>query len=357
MGFLGGPVCTRYEGGQLLILPGCRGPGDPGYDPNVDGTTTADGFGAPPGSNTDKALIHPLTGQPFRSEMAALSWNFLQLLVAFSTNATNPTAVTALDPTQLFATNRCSFATPQLCSNVQAIFAVVGTQRNTVRAGGNGLYGRRDFVWHSAGEGVLRYDKRNVFGFSLDFAEDVTKSNWGLEATWIHDVPTADRNTFDGIRSVDQYNVTISVDRPTFVNFLNQNRTFFINSQWFFQYIDGYRRDTAGTGPFNVLATFTVQTGYFQDRLLASNTVVYHFNSGSGALLPSVTYRFTENFSAQVGVAFFWGRFQRRHADLNPLAPVGENFGRSYAYHTFEENGLAVVRDRDEAFLRLRYSF
>ena len=30
--FQGGPACTRYENGQTFILPGCRGPGDPGYD-------------------------------------------------------------------------------------------------------------------------------------------------------------------------------------------------------------------------------------------------------------------------------------------------------------------------------------
>jgi hypothetical protein len=37
VGFKGGPVCTRFERGKQFILPGCRGPGDPGYDPAVDG--------------------------------------------------------------------------------------------------------------------------------------------------------------------------------------------------------------------------------------------------------------------------------------------------------------------------------
>ena len=38
-GFNGGPVCTRYEGGKSYILPGCRGPGDVGYNINQDGST------------------------------------------------------------------------------------------------------------------------------------------------------------------------------------------------------------------------------------------------------------------------------------------------------------------------------
>ena len=47
------------------------------------------------------------------------------------------------------------------------------------------------------------------------------------------------------------YRLTISVDRPTFVNFLNANRTFFINTQWFFQYTDQFKASywaaTSGT--------------------------------------------------------------------------------------------------------------
>ena len=69
VGFKGGPVCTRFEGGKQFVLPGCRGPGDKGYDPRVDGTTTN--------------LVHPFTKQQFKSEMAALSWNALMGFVGF----------------------------------------------------------------------------------------------------------------------------------------------------------------------------------------------------------------------------------------------------------------------------------
>src|SRR5690606_37083065 len=83
------------------------------------------------------------------------------------------------------ALDRCSFAKPQLCSNVQAVYAVAHTTRKTVRAGGNGQFGRMQFDWHDGGSGVLRYEKRNVLGLSMDFAEDRTKSTWSFEGTWI----------------------------------------------------------------------------------------------------------------------------------------------------------------------------
>jgi hypothetical protein len=189
----------------------------------------------------------------------------------------------------------------------------------------------------------------------MDFAEDFTKSNWGMEFTWIEGLPFTNHDKFENTSLADTYNLTLSVDRPTFVNFLNQNRTLFINSQWFFQYVNGYERGFTSNGPWNVLATFTVSTGYFQDRLLPSVTLVYDFGSTSGGILPEITYSFTANFSASVGLAGFWGSFQKRVAPLyeNALDP---RVGRG-DYRSFVENGLSAIRERDELWLRIRYTF
>jgi hypothetical protein len=257
-----------------------------------------------------------------------------------------------------FREGACSFREPQWCSNVGAILGLTGQQRNTINAGGNGRFGRRDFVYHSGGDGVLRVDKSNIFGFSMDFAEDVTKSNWGVEFTWVKDLHVGDNNSPEGLTDgIDLYRLTISVDRPTFVNFMNANRTFFINTQWFVQYVDDFEKGF--TGPlyqWDIFGVLAISTGYFQDRLLPSLTLVYFVRNNSFAVLPQVTYRFTENFQASFGLAAFAGREQEVVMPLNGLAPVGERFGRN-AYKSFVEPGLALVRERDEIFLRIRYSF
>jgi hypothetical protein len=41
---------------------------------------------------------------------------------------------------------------------------------------------------------------------------------------------------------------------------------------------------------------------------------------------------------------------------LNQVAGDSARTGRG-AYHDFAENGLAPVRDRDEAYLRIKYTF
>ena len=285
VGFNGGPVCTRVVNGQIQMLPGCRGPGDPGYDPAVDGpnpTTTSIGFPAGQGAVPalgDSALGpigftqgHPFTGQTWRSEIAALSWNIEMLLVAFSNKITVPNSDPRLgfDITNAYRTDGCSYVLPQLCSAVQSLWNVVFLTRNTVNAGGNGRFGRRDFVWAGGGDVVLDYQRRNVLGFSSDFAEDYSKSNWSVEFTWVNRQPYRNASQMDGISKPGTYNLTLSVDRPTFINFLNQSRTFFFNSQMFFQYVPGYKNSFSANGPWNFLFTFTAQTGYFQDRLLPS---------------------------------------------------------------------------------------
>jgi hypothetical protein len=102
-------VCTRFVGGQVIVLPGCRGPGDPGYDPGVDGMLGG--------------LLHPFTGQAFRNEIAALSWNLLMFLVLTSREegATGPDL---FDEEMSLRSDGCSYVRPTLCSNVQAFAAV-----------------------------------------------------------------------------------------------------------------------------------------------------------------------------------------------------------------------------------------
>jgi hypothetical protein len=269
-----GPVCTRYENGTSYMIPGCRGPGpdyvagtaddDPGFDPNVDG------YGDPDGDGFSNVLLHPFfdpsspffrgtdsftafgIDQTFRSEEAAASFNLIMALVALSTpNASDgdPTPqIDEFDAAFPYRSDGCSYVLPHLCGTVSAFNAITGVQRNDVRAGGTANFGRRDFLWHGGQNLALQYEKRNVLGFSADFAEDRTKTNWGLEFTWIPGLPTANNDELDGLTDTDQFNLTVAIDRPTFVNFLNPNRTFFVTTQWFLLYMNDYEKGMPGTG-------------------------------------------------------------------------------------------------------------
>ena len=310
------------------------------------------------------------TAQLFQNELAAVSYNFLMFLTMTSCDLrsvdldgrTNGDAAgLAADPecflpSAPYQPGRCSFATPNLCANVKNFLAAVGVRRNTLRAAGNERFGRRTFIWHSGGEAVLRYDRRNVLGFSTDFAEDWSKTSWGVEFTWIEGVPYANNDDPQGITESDSFNVTVSVDRPTFVRFLNPNRTFFFNTQWFLSYVPEHREGFLIDGPVDVFATFQVSTGYFQDRLRPQLFTVYALRSRGGAVLPSLEYAFTDSFSVTVGMLYFFGRTQLRPMPINELSPVVNRAGAN-AYRDGVENGLSGVRKRDEVFVRMRWAF
>ena len=343
VGFFGEPLCTRFENGKTFVLPGCRGPGDSGYDPKVDGTTTG--------------LLHPFTGQQFKTEVNAVSWNALMGLIGFSLPGDDGIQIQDFDAANPFRKDGCSFATPAWCANVSEFLATTGNQRNAIRAGGNGRFGRRDFVWHSGGTLVARVEKANILGFSMDFAEDITKSNWGFEFTYTAGLPTGDNDAFDGVRDLNYYRLTISVDRPTFVNFLNANRTFFVNTQWFFQYVDGYQEATAGDGPWSIFGVLAISTGYFQDRLLPSMTLVYFVNNNSLGVPAVGDVPVQRELLGDVRCrAPSRGGWSSGTAAINSPGPVGARFGRAQE-KTFTEPGLSVIRERDEIFLRVRYTF
>jgi len=337
--FAGGALCTRFEGGQLLVLPGCLGPGMPGYDANVDGSATG--------------MLHPFTGQPFRSESAALSWILLMLATALGCE-TDTNDISKCDPLRAFASGRCSFSQPQYCKLVDGFASLTRVSRRHRRAGGNGVYGRRQFVWGGLGSAELSYEKRNVLGFSSDFSDDKTGTSWGLELTWQEGLHTANNNARDGLSGVDTVNLTLSAERPTWLRALNDHRTFFLSAQLFMSYIGGYQRGMTADGPWTFLLSGSVTTGYFQDRLNLTATVVWDFHSHSGALLPEASWRFSDRVSATFGIGVFTGGWTRRLRGINDYSVADDNVLTEFSY---VENGLSPVRDLDHVYFKLRYAF
>ncbi|HBZ68560.1 MAG TPA: hypothetical protein DEP35_01915 [Deltaproteobacteria bacterium] len=345
----GDAVATRFVNGQIVILPGARGPGDPCYNPLVDGCVSKTATG-PCSAATVANLINPLTGNLFHSQMAALSFNALEVFTALEIAAGGAPPACNLPTT----TNPLA---PLNCKTIQDFYSVTGMTRPDIKAGGNGLFGRRDFVWAGAGEALLQYQKVNTLGFAMDFAEDRTATNWGVELSWTPNVLFSNSESSDGLSNSDRIDLTISVDRPTFVNFLNSSRTFFFNMQWFLEYLTsyqgGYPRGFYANGPFSALGTFTIQTGYFQDRLQPALTFVYDVDTASGGIAFETAFRFTANFSLTVGINGFYGQPQS-FSNYLALGAIGES---SQNWTTEKFDRLNAIRERDEVFARLRYTF
>jgi hypothetical protein len=250
----------------------------------------------------------------------------------------------------------CSVAEPLRCDFLNSLFESSAVQRPELRAGGNGTYGRRDMSWLSGSAVQLFYERRNVLGISADFAEDVTKTTWGIDFTWIEDAPYVNNRADRGYSLEDTLNLTLSIDRPTFVNFLSANRTIFFNTQLFLRYIPNYeRRDTfEAHGPFALLATFTAFTGFWQDRLMTFLTFVHEVESNSGGQIFSLNYRFSESFSVTVGLWSFYGEPSR--ARVLDRSPVTRFHCCDYTQRSSFQ-GVSAIAERDELFFNFRKTF
>jgi hypothetical protein len=286
----------------------------------------------------------------FPTEMAILSTNVYRLLVNLGTAIQDP-----VDPITMRSTV-CTLAEPLKCEFMAAFFETTAVQRPERKAGGNGRYGRRDMSWLSGSSLDLFYQRRNVFGISTDFAEDWSKTTWGVDFTWIEDAPYINNKADRGFSLEDTLNLTMSIDRPTFVNFLNANRTIFFNTQLFLRYIPRYKGDKTFNvpGPVSLLATFTAFTGFWQDRLMTFVTLIHEVQSNSGGQIVTMNYRFSESFSVTIGMSSFYGKpTEERVLARNPVT----------RFHTgdFEQRsnfwGLSALAKRDELFVSLRKTF
>ncbi|MFQ5699841.1 MAG: hypothetical protein ACE5IL_16380 [Myxococcota bacterium] len=249
---------------------------------------------------------------------------------------------------------------PVFCAGVVGLLATTGQTLPSLRAGGNGRFGRRSFIWQGGQELALDFQRRNVLGFSVDFNHDPSKTSWGIEFSWTANKLFSNTNEPDGLNSLDDFALTISVDRPSFFHFLNPNRSFFINFQFFLRYLAGFeggRRDHDGnfgvaSYPLSGLATLSIFTGYFQDRLQPRVTFVWDPTTSSGAALSGLSYTYNPDFSIGVALNHFFGHPQQIQSPDFPAALRGSADTTSEAFR-----GLSAVRDRDAALLVLRRSF
>ncbi len=137
--------------GVAVRLPGCWDPGGVAPQPRFPaGVDLVPGIGSAALGPIRFATGHPLTGQLWRSEMAALSWNFQAWLVLWTPDVGTPglPQESCFDPSRPYRTDGCSFVKPQLCGGVRVF------RELAPRLAAGDPTGRPDlrFTWESGGE-------------------------------------------------------------------------------------------------------------------------------------------------------------------------------------------------------------
>jgi len=177
----------------------------------------------------------------------------------------------------------------------------------------------------TAGEYVLRYPRVWTLGASLDY--QIPASDTILRMELAYDIQRAINNTTktDGRDESDVFLAAIGIDRPTYIRFLNPNRTALLTFQTFIEHVIDYDRGgSAGDGMVNyetgIISTFLHEHYWRNDSLIFRNFLAYDWMSNALILGPSFKWVIGQHLTAQLGINFLLGGREREH-DLRQLCP------------------------------------
>ena len=231
----------------------------------------------------------------------------------------------------------------------------------------------------------IHFPRVNLVGTSFDYYIEGIKSALRVEMAYTSGeefVNTLQPTLFSESNVVRW---VIGVDRPTFINFLNPNKSFLISMQLFGQHLlDHELIDTpagkAGMPDWkdNILATLLIQGGYYNNRLTPTLLMAYDLKANAFVMGPSINWLFSDHWNITLGANLKFGRAQNNFDDCrtcNPFPPFtdpaegtpgagtlppGQTAIRLDGFAPlgkFRAGPIGMAQGEDEIQLMLRYQF
>lgn len=230
----------------------------------------------------------------------------------------------------------------------------------------------------------IHFPRVFLIGGSLDTTVESIKSTFRIE--FAHTTGEEFANTLQpGLYSRSRVlRWVVGWDRPTWIKFLNPNRTFILSAQIFGQHLLDHELIKTQFGDagmpdweHNFIGTFLIQGNYMNDRLTPQFIMAYDVRAQAGTLAPSVNWLITNNWELNVGFNMKVGRTKNQFDDArngNPFPPytdpsfgfnpatgaVGQSvvrLGGLSPLGIFRSGPLGTAGSEDEVQLRLRYKF
>ncbi len=222
------------------------------------------------------------------------------------------------------------------------------------------------------GQTEIVYKKNNTTGLAVDYFEDFTGIVFRLESSFTVDELVNNTKKIDFVDDTNVMRFSLGMDRPTFIKFLNPNRTFFLSGQIFHTWLinhDGSNTRGMLTDQNTWIFTFFAQGQYMRDRLTPQGFIVWDQQSNGWIAGSQIQYLFNNNWSAAIGGNFQWsGRRNERHdngaftsfvrpPDVPGTAQGGRGVPIQRTFFGDAQNGATCCRKNDEVFFRLQYQF
>lgn len=224
-----------------------------------------------------------------------------------------------------------------------------------------------------------------LLGGSADFYVDPIKSAFRVEFAYTTGEEFADTSQSRLFSESDVIRWVVGWDRPTYIRFLNPNRTFLLSGQLFGQHILEHERFTnpvsGGKIGFqdwdhNMIMTFLFQGFYMNDRVQPRLIQAYDFRGKAYVMSPGVDWLINDNWRLTFAANLKFGT-GRNFADDGrtsnsfppftcapnaPCTPGGEfsSLGNRLGYEPlgrFRSGPIGMAQHEDELQLLLRWRF
>lgn len=224
------------------------------------------------------------------------------------------------------------------------------------------------------------FPRVNMIGGSLDFQSEAAKAAFRLEAAMTKGEEFSNTARPELYSSNKVFRSVIGIDRPTFVDFINPNRTTLFSAQIFYQHIFDHQVSQGLYGPVGMpdwkdsyTGTLLIKAFLMNDRLSPQLITAYDFKAKAAVYAPSIEWLFSDALKLTLGANIKTKSGNSNWAfddcrSCNPYAPYTTYVGQtlqpaSAGVGGFEPLGrfragpIGAAWKENELIFSLRYKF
>lgn len=215
------------------------------------------------------------------------------------------------------------------------------------------------------GQTDIQYKQASTTGLSFDWFEANSGVVFRIESSITLDELVNNTRRADWTDTSDVMRWSIGLDRPTWIKWLNKDRTFFLSMQifdtWYLDH-DGGKHDGMFVDEHNFITTFFYIANYFRDTVKPIGFIVWEDASNSWVAGQSVEWLLDNHWSIKGGFNTIWGGTTNARHDAGPFRSfvvpgVSGNDPANQSVFGVAHEGIGALRDNDEVFLQLKYQF
>ena len=228
----------------------------------------------------------------------------------------------------------------------------------------------------------MHFPRVNLIGGSMDLQWEAAKAAVRMEASVTEGEEFANTLRPELYSKNKVFRSVIGIDRPTFVPFINPNRTTLFSAQLFYQHIFSHESGQGSLGPVgmpdwqdNVIGTLLIKAFLAGDRISPQLITAYDVRARALVTSPQVDWLISDSLKVSFGGNFKtrsdegawkwddcracnpWGPFTAPQGDPNPTQAYSRGLAGLEPLGRFRAGPIGTAWKENEVYVTLRYKF